>query len=451
MKEMLHQIWMGNGMADDFKRWTDSARRWAEGMGMEYRLWGENELWREFGHEAELATLRTCMETLPTATVYSFASDFFRFRLLAEFGGLYLDTDVECRMTGEPLPAKPGIYVGTERHNRQLLSTWCMWAPGPAGREAARCMWAAAKPVFCRQLPTGAADIPSRFIELMRRDKKGHGADKMGLGPGVFRAEILPALMAGGFSCTMLAESIAACRDATAALRHCNRGSWLERGADWDKRAREAMSRERLEKAPVWLRPQGCAVLPVPLEPQRGAREAVAVRNGWPAPLRIPDDTRRVVVISNVTRGFSLSGLNLGAGDVCIHCNHARHAAEAMAIPGTRHFLFVRHGRGKDPRGWHWYHDGGFDGFERVLFVDDSTMLCPMRWYGEWKKVSGKSPTTGFIAANMVRELYPQVKLILAGFDPGVKHGTPMWHGHDWASEARWYGQRGFTLIRPEK
>ena len=312
-------------------------------------------------------------------------------------------------------------------------------------------MWAAAKPVFCRQLPTGAADIPSRFIELMRRDKKGHGADKMGLGPGVFRAEILPALMAGGFSCTMLAESIAACRDATAALCHCNRGSWLERGADWDKRVREAMSKQRMDRAPVWLRPQGCAVLPEPLEPRRAARGAVAVRNGWPAPLRIPDDTRRVVVFSNVIKGVDLSGLKLGDGDVCIHCNHARHAAAAMAIPGTRHYCFVRHGKGREARGWHWYHEGGFDGFERVIFVDDASMLHPMQWYGEWKKVSGKSPTTGFIAANMVRELYPQVKLILAGFDPGVKHGTPMWGGHDWASEARWYGQRGFTLIRPEK
>lgn len=206
-----------------------------------------------------------------------------------------------------------------------------------------------------------------------------------------------------------------------------------------------------MQGAPIWLRPQGCTMLPEPIAAQQGAGCGVAVRNGWPAPLRLPSGTRRVVVLSNVTRGFSLSGLNLGKGDVCIHCNHARHAAEAMEVEGSRHFLFVRHGKGNDPRGWHWYHEGGFDGFERVLFVDDAAMLSPMQWYGEWKKISRKSPTTGFIAANMVRELYPKVELVLAGFDPGVQHGTTMWKGHDWASEARWYGQRGFTLIRPGK
>ena len=108
MKETLHQVWLGGAMPERFRIWTEGARRWAEAMGMEYRLWGEAELWRTFGHEPELATLRTCMETLPTPTTWSFMSDFFRFRLVAEFGGMYLDADTECREVVE-LPQEPGV------------------------------------------------------------------------------------------------------------------------------------------------------------------------------------------------------------------------------------------------------------------------------------------------------------------------------------------------------
>lgn len=450
MKEMLHQVWLGNAMPDDFRRWTGSARRWAEAMGMEYRLWGEKELWRTFGHEPELDTLRTCMETLPTATSYSFASDYFRMRLVAEFGGLYLDADTNCQALTE-LPKEAGLYCSVERYNPNLWSTWLLWAPGEGGKAAARALWTAARAYFNEMLPPGAPDIPSRYIWQVRRDMPRHGAGNMGLGPAVFRRTLLPQLLAGGWHVAALPAEVASCRNRRAALMQCNAWSWKEPTADWNERARKAKCQERMQGAPIWLRPQGCTMLPEPIAAQQGAGCGVAVRNGWPAPLRLPSGTRRVVVLSNVTRGFSLSGLNLGKGDVCIHCNHARHAAEAMEVEGTRHFLFVRHGKGNDPRGWHWYHEGGFDGFERVLFVDDAAMLSPMQWYGEWKKISRKSPTTGFIAANMVRELYPKVELVLAGFDPGVQHGTTMWKGHDWASEARWYGQRGFTLIRPGK
>lgn len=157
---------------------------------------------------------------------------------------------------------------------------------------------------------------------------------------------------------------------------------------------------------------------------------------------------QRVVVLSNVTRGFPWAAVGLRAGDLVVHCNRASNRAEAMAVPGTRHWLFVRHGKGRDERGWHWYHPRTFDGFERVIFVDDEG-LREYKWYAEWHEAGRKSPTTGFIAANIVRELAPEMPLLLAGFEPGVHHGTYLWQGHDWEAERRWYAERGFCCIPP--
>lgn len=120
-----------------------------------------------------------------------------------------------------------------------------------------------------------------------------------------------------------------------------------------------------------------------------------------------------------------------------------------MRVQGTRHWLFVRHGRGRDPRGWHWYHPQNMDGFEKVFFVDDTQLLTPCRWMADYRRLTRKSPTTGFAVANLMREFAPHLPLLLAGFDPGEDHGTPQWEGHDWAAEREWYKQRGFVLLKP--
>ena len=158
---------------------------------------------------------------------------------------------------------------------------------------------------------------------------------------------------------------------------------------------------------------------------------------------------KRVVLLSNVTQGFSPAQIPLRAGDLVLHCNRARHREGAMAVPGTRHWLFVRHGRGNGPLGWHWYHPESFEGFERVVFIDDASFLRPFCWYRQYRRVSGKSPTTGFLVANTMREIFPDAPLLLAGFDPEHAHGTPRWNGHNWQAEADWYRARGFRLLPP--
>ena len=243
------------------------------------------------------------------------------------------------------------------------------------------------------------------------------------------------------------------------ALTHYGTAHWHEGGKkdndpfwqDVAARAESITAANIAAQRPAYLRPCGGIIAPqqrLTPAPVQVVREQAA---DVPPQFRVPRNVRRVVVLSNVTTGFSPDMLPLQSGDLVIHCNHARHRESAMRVKGTRHWLFVRHGKGRDPRGWHWYHEGTFDGFEKVFFVDDASMMQPFRWWRDFRAICKKSPTTGFIAANIIKETAPHLPLLLAGFDPGVKHGTPQWDGHAWATEAKWYQQRNFTLYRPRK
>lgn len=200
-----------------------------------------------------------------------------------------------------------------------------------------------------------------------------------------------------------------------------------------------------MNRTPAYLRPLGSAVLPAATPPAAPAQPAA-----WPPPLTLPRGTQRIVVLSNITRGFSVQDIPLRPGDFVLHINHARHRAAAMAVQGTRHALLVRHGKGADPLGFHWYGPDSYDGFCRVIHVDDTQLCAPLPWYAEFKARGGTSPTTGFIAANLCRALFPAVPLLLAGFDPGRPHGTPLWSGHSWNLERAWYAEHHFTLIPPK-
>ena len=166
-----------------------------------------------------------------------------------------------------------------------------------------------------------------------------------------------------------------------------------------------------------------------------------------PSPVIADPPPKRIVVISNITRGFDPAPI-LRTGDLVIHLNHARHAAATIFKPGTRHILFLRHNTASGPR-LTWFHSGPLQGFEKLIPINDTEFLPRFRWWSAWRARSAKSPTTGFIAANCARELYPATPLLLAGFDPGRDHGTGRWQGHDWQAEADWYRARGFATLPP--
>lgn len=232
----------------------------------------------------------------------------------------------------------------------------------------------------------------------------------------------------------------------------------LGREGNWPERERAAPRLPRIIRVPAvgdqpppprLLPAAGLARLPAPASPPpRRVKPPREVARELPT-YRLPRGVRRIVALSNITADFSVEAIPLRAGDLVLHLNQSRHRAAAMKTPGTRHWLYVRHGRNYNTSGFHWHHDGTCDGFERVTYINDAVDMRPFRWFAEYKARGGTSPTTGFIVANNMHELYPHMPLLLAGFDPAHKHGTPRWNGHNWELEAAWYAERGFCLLPP--
>ena len=164
--------------------------------------------------------------------------------------------------------------------------------------------------------------------------------------------------------------------------------------------------------------------------------------------LSLPPGATRIIILSNIRRHFPLDQLNITAGDFLLHLNHAIHAPETLPIPGTHHALIIRHNTKTGPY-LHWFSAPTLDGFAQILPIHDPTILPLCSWFKQYRALTKKSPTTGFIAANICREIYPRIPLLLAGFDPSHDHGTGRWNGHDWAAEANWYHTRHFHLLPP--
>lgn len=171
----------------------------------------------------------------------------------------------------------------------------------------------------------------------------------------------------------------------------------------------------------------------------------------YPHPLPIPPDAKRIIILSNVTEGFSVADIGLQEKDVCIHINRAVHAEEAMAVPGTYHILMVRHGKDKENGGWKWFAPDTIRGYYHVLFTPVHDSFATLPWWKAYASAThGKVPSTGFMAYKTVKGEAPHLPVILAGFDPGVDHGTPMFAGHAWNYEALYYEKNGVTIIRPK-
>lgn len=430
--------------------WVESVRSHAQAAGWEHRLWDWPALSAAYGDEPIYAVLKRAVEEWPQAFSYTLAADYYRLRVLADGGGLYLDADFSA--TGWP-EFPQGVDIGVVAEffaARPFNGVFLANKPEPfalAARMAAERL--------LDKLDAGCAQFGMQLVEMVRRDK-GCSLPANGVGPRWVCREVLPMWRAHGFTYDFLPQEAVGHRQwtGTSALTHWGAAHWHEGGRDaayWEAlsaRAAEQARKYAIAKLPPHLRPSAGCILPArKVAPPMAGRQAAQQS----APFHIPAGVKRIVVLSNVVDGFPWHALQLRSTDLIIHCNHARHREEAMQVQGTRNWLFVRHGRGRDPRGWHWYHPSEMDGFEKVIFVDDTHLLAQSKWMADFRKLSKKSPTTGFIVANMMREIEPTMPLVLAGFDPGVNHGTPQWVGHAWDVERAWYKQRDFTLLPPTK
>lgn len=451
----VHQIWIGGTMPTKEAFYAEGIRKAAEAAGWSYKLWDWPSLRAAFALDPAFPALARAIEWLPTATSYSIASDYFRYRVLAHQPGLYIDTDVELRI-GEPWPSFPtgsDVFVQTERWapDNKLAASYILYA---RRRRPFRLLVAAAERQLLSTLRPDEPGFELRYVEAAQ----GWGALSL-LGPKFLRETALPLWAEQGVSFSYFSKDFAGHHSwpTRALFSHNASGSWVV-----DKDKREGYWRFQRERAAAASR---AAAFPrrearVQLPPQvaascgralvRAAAPFSPAFQKHPGELyfRIPSFVKRVVVLSNVTQGFSPDMVPLAAGDLVIHCNLARNAAQAMRVPGTTHWLFCRSGIDNNMKVW--YTPQNFANFQKIFFVQKRIIRKTFRFYKEWEAITDSSPTTGFIIANMVRELVPHIPLILAGFDPGVHHGTPIWPGHDWSHEAQWYKDRNFFLIKPQ-
>jgi hypothetical protein len=110
--KIIHQIWLGSKLPDKYciwaETWKDAHPDW------EYRLWTDADT-----DKVEM----TNRQRYYTLSNYGAKSDYLRYHILNQFGGLYIDTDFECIkpfdallgydfVTGIGYPIKPELYVG---------------------------------------------------------------------------------------------------------------------------------------------------------------------------------------------------------------------------------------------------------------------------------------------------------------------------------------------------
>lgn len=420
---MIHQIWLGAEMPAEQRADAERLSRACARARVEYKLWGQEELWARYGTEPAVRELDRLRPHLPAARFASLASDYFRWRVLVEAGGLYLDTDTQLTAHELPeLPAEGDLWLHG-KEGSEWVETGFILARGQRGQQAAE-------------------RICSAVADKLRGVTAEHAARKWGLltaaGPRWFTREVLPELRAVGYRVGVVPQGLASTGSSAAAFWHYGRGAWINaRGA--------AMPAP--DTRPAWQRPRATVVLP---ERRRKTEDAEVVPEVLRAHFALPEGTRRVVLLANSVRGFCAEDAGLREGDLVVHFSRARHKERAMELaPSAVHWLICRSG-GKRPR--NWYTPANFDGFERVLFLDAAAQLHRCAFQRAYSLTNpGKSPTTGFIAAALFRALHPGEELVLAGFDPGVSHGSPMYEGHAWQYEAEYYLRNNFNLIKPHE
>ena len=83
--KIIHQIWLGSPVPDEFKEYMASWQK--VHPDWQYRLWTDADV-ASFG--------LTNQQVYDAAKNYGQRSDIFRYEILYRFGGLYIDTDFKC-------------------------------------------------------------------------------------------------------------------------------------------------------------------------------------------------------------------------------------------------------------------------------------------------------------------------------------------------------------------
>ena len=102
---IIHRIWLGDDeMPAEYVEFGETWRR--HHPGWEFRTWTDSEL-------PELS----CPEAFERCRNFGEASDLIRYEVLSRFGGVYVDTDVECLQSIEPLIEDATAFAAYARPN----------------------------------------------------------------------------------------------------------------------------------------------------------------------------------------------------------------------------------------------------------------------------------------------------------------------------------------------
>lgn len=99
--KVFHRVWLGGPMPEDVRRLGET---WlAHHPGWTMKTWGYDDL-RDLINQSHFDTARN----------YAEQSDFARYEILLRHGGVYLDTDFECRKSIEPLLSGITAFAASE-------------------------------------------------------------------------------------------------------------------------------------------------------------------------------------------------------------------------------------------------------------------------------------------------------------------------------------------------
>ena len=110
----IHQVWLGSKFPDSYKIWADSWKKF--NPEWEYKLWTDdnvNEVSMSDVHRRVFNHIQSMGQK----------SDYLRYHILNQFGGIYIDTDFECLkpfddllyldfFTGVGYPKEVELYIG---------------------------------------------------------------------------------------------------------------------------------------------------------------------------------------------------------------------------------------------------------------------------------------------------------------------------------------------------
>lgn len=141
------------------------------------------------------------------------------------------------------------------------------------------------------------------------------------------------------------------------------------------------------------------------------------------------------------------AALGIQPEDVLVFLNRAKPYEALRHLPNRRVLIVRRNAREKN-----WFTPYGrerelFSLFEDVLLLSDKALAKERRWFTEYKLATNNaSPTTGWIAYQLLRDEYPDADVVLVNFMPDGDNGSYKWHKHDWQYEAQYYRENDIPI-----